>query len=132
VNEPSTAVNDVSRLIIGAALEVHRLLGPGFLEAVYEAALCIELAGRGIKFVRQAPISVIYKGQAVGEGRLDLLVEDCLIVELKAVESLLPIHQAQLLSYLKTTGHSLGLLINFNSPQLRAGVKRVVLTRSQA
>ncbi|MEO9254337.1 MAG: GxxExxY protein, partial [Tepidiformaceae bacterium] len=104
MNEPSAAVNELSRQTIGAALEVHRCLGPGFLESVYESALCIEMQARGIRFVRQAPISVSYKGRPVGESRLDLLVDDLLIVELKAVEALLPIHQAQLLSYLKATG----------------------------
>src|SRR3954447_2509422 len=99
-----------SRLVIGAAIAVHRTLGPGFLESVYEEALCIELQERGIPFVQQSPAAVLYKGRLVGEGRLDLLVGDALIVELKAVEALAPVHTAQLISYLKSTGCHLGLL----------------------
>jgi GxxExxY protein len=117
----------LSRSVIGAAIEVHRALGPGFLESVYEKALDIELKARGIPFVRQHPIGVVYKGQLVGEGQLDFLVDNQLVVELKAVESLLPIHSAQLLSYLKTTQCRIGLLINFNVPVLIKGVKRLVL-----
>jgi GxxExxY protein len=117
----------VTRRIIGAAIEVHRALGPGFLESVYEEALCVELEERGIPFVKQAPISISYKGRDVGEGRLDLLVEDCVIVELKAVDHLTPIHAAQLLSYLRATGITVGLLINFNVSVLRQGIQRMVL-----
>jgi GxxExxY protein len=105
------------------------VLGPGFLEVVYEEALCVELSLRKIPFVRQAQVPIWYKAQQIGEGRLDLLVADCLIVELKAVEALAPIHTAQLLSYLRATGQRLGLLINFNVPLLRQGIKRVALTR---
>ncbi|HEX9988440.1 MAG TPA: GxxExxY protein [Chloroflexia bacterium] len=119
--------NGLSYRVIGAALEVHRLLGPGFLESVYEEALCIELTLRGIPFARQVAVTLDYKGQAVGEGRLDVLVGNVLVVELKAVEALAPIHTAQLLSYLKTTGHKLGLLINFNVPILKDGIKRLAL-----
>jgi GxxExxY protein len=118
----------LSGLVIGAALEVHRSLGPGFLESVYEEALCIELGLREIAFQRQVPVAVEYKGHAVGEGRLDLLVAGRLVVELKAVESILPVHQAQVISYLKATGHQLGLLINFNVPVLKSGIKRIILS----
>jgi GxxExxY protein len=118
----------LSGLVIGAAMEVHRNLGPGFLESVYEEALCIELSLRRLAFQRQVPIGVTYKGHTVGEGRVDLLVANQLVVELKAVEVLLPVHQAQVISYLKATGHRLGLLINFNVPILKSGIKRVILS----
>jgi GxxExxY protein len=127
--EPDEGVDRIARRTIGAALEVHRVLGPGFLEVMYEEALCVELNLREISFVRQTQIPICYKGQQIGEGRLDLLVADCLIVELKAVEALAPIHTAQVLSYLRATGQSLGLLINFNVPMLRQGIKRIALTR---
>jgi len=89
--EPSTELDDLAYAVIGAAIEVHRLLGPGFLESVYEEALCVELTLRGIRFARQLPIGVHYKGQKVGEARQDLVVDDSLVVELKAVESIAPI-----------------------------------------
>ena len=108
-------------------MEVHRRRGPGFLEAVYEEALAIELDLRGIPFTRQAPIAVVYKGHPVGEGRLDLLVAHALIVELKAIDALAPIHIAQVMSCLRATGHPLALLINFNVPVLKHGVKRITL-----
>lgn len=127
--EPNKRVDHLAREVIGAAIEVHRHLGPGFLEGVYEEALVIELALRGIPFERQRPIPVGYKGQNVGEGRVDLLVGTELLVELKAVETLAPIHKAQVISYLKATGLHLGLLINFNVPILRAGIQRVVLSQ---
>jgi GxxExxY protein len=114
--------------VIGAAIEVHRTLGPGLLESVYEAALSVELRRRGISCVRQAPIAVQYKGETVGESRVDLLVGEGLIVELKAVDALAPIHTAQVISYLKATGRPLGLLINFNVQTLKEGIKRVIYT----
>ena len=120
-------LNDLSGAVIAAAIEVHRVLGPGFLESVYESALCVELDERGIRYVRQPVIELAYKGRPVGEGRMDLLVEHQLVVELKAVDALLPLHGSQLLSYLKATHHRLGLLINFNTRQLTTGIKRVVL-----
>jgi len=126
--EPSAAVDQLAREVIGAAIEVHRVLGPGFLESVYEEAVAIELAVRNIPFERQVAIGVEYRGQQIGEGRLDLLVGGAVIVELKAVEALAPIHTAQVISYLKTTGHLLGLLINFNVPVLKEGIRRIVLT----
>ena len=126
-DEPSEALNALSNRVIGAALEVHRVLGPGFLESIYEESLARELELKGISFVAQQQVSVTYKGKQVGEGRLDLLVADSLVVELKAVEVLLPVHTAQLHSYLKATGHKLGLLINFNVPLLRDGIRRVIL-----
>jgi len=117
----------LSHDVIGAAIEVHRVLGPGYLEMVYEQALALELAGRGVPFARQAIIDVEYKGQRIGEGRLDFLVGGVLIVELKATEALAPVHQAQVISYLKATGCRLGLLINFNVPILKEGIKRIAL-----
>ena len=119
-------LNDLSGKVIAAAIEVHRLLGPGFLESVYESALCIELDERHIAYVRQPVVELAYKGRPVGEGRMDLLVDRQLVVELKAVEALMPLHAAQLLSYLKATHHRLGLLINFNTRELTAGIKRVI------
>ncbi len=120
-------IEQLARKVIGAAIEVHRALGPGFLELVYEESLCIELDYQGIPYQRQYPIAMNYRGRTVGEGRLDLLVGEKLIVELKAVETIAPIHMAQVISYLKTTGHNLGLLINFNVPVLKDGIKRIIL-----
>lgn len=128
MREPSGEVDALAREVIGAAIEVHRALGPGFLESVYETALCVELTARSIPFIRQAICRIEYKGQEVGEGRMDLVVANLLIVECKAVEALLPIHQAQVISYLRATGHELGLLINFNTQVLKDGIRRVVAT----
>ena len=128
MKEPEAEIDKLAHAVIGAAIEVHRILGPGFLESVYEEALCIELKQRGIPFKRQVVVGVEYKGEMVGEGRMDILVKDELIVELKTVDCLAPIHVAQSLSYLKATKRSLGLLINFNVPVLKDGIKRVVLT----
>ena len=128
VEEPNGELDRLAHDVIGAAIEVHRILGPGFLESVYEEAMCVELGLRGIPFVRQYLSSVDYKGRAVGEHRLDLLVGDVLVVELKAVDALAPVHSAQVMSYLKANGKQLGLLINFNTPVLRQGIKRVVLS----
>jgi GxxExxY protein len=113
--------------VIGAAIEVHRKLGPGYQESVYEEALCIELSLRGIPFSRQHEVSVAYKGRQVGAGKVDLLVDDSLIVERKAVESLLPGHTGQVLSYLKASDLRLGLLLNFGAPVMEDGIRRVAL-----
>jgi GxxExxY protein len=126
--EPSVELDRLAHRVIGAAIEVHGVLGPGFLESVYEEALCVELTFRGIPFARQVPIGVQYKGERVGEARLDLLVDQTLVVELKAVEVLAPIHVAQILSYLKATRLHLGLLISFNVTLLRRGIRRVIYT----
>ncbi|MBI5669389.1 MAG: GxxExxY protein [Chloroflexi bacterium] len=126
MKEPDKFVDRIAHDVIGAAIEVHRTLGPGFLESVYEEALCIELQLRRLSFARQLCISVDYKGHPVGEGRLDVLVENCVIVELKAVEELAPIHTAQVISYLKATGYPLALLVNFNVPVLKNGIRRIV------
>ncbi len=129
MSEPDAYTDHLAHTVIGAAIEVHRTLGPGFLESVYEQALSVELGLRDIPFERQYKIEVDYKGVSIGEQRLDLLVDKCLIIELKAVEELEPVHQAQLISYLKATNLKLGLLINFNVPILKRGIKRVVLSK---
>jgi GxxExxY protein len=121
-------INRITETIIGAAIEVHRALGPGLLESVYEECLCRELSLRGIPFERQRSLPVEYKGLRLDCGyRLDLLVADTVVVEIKAVESLLPIHEAQLLTYLRLGGWKVGLLINFNVAVLRQGIRRRVL-----
>ena len=117
----------LSDAIIGAAMRVHSALGPGLLESAYEACLALELSERGLSIERQNPLSVSYRGIQVDCGyRLDLLVEDAVVVELKAVEAITGLHQAQVLSYLKLGGYKLGLLINFHVPVVRQGIKRVV------
>ena len=115
----SEALKRLTERIIGCAIEVHRQLGPGLLEGTYEAALCIELQIAGLNFVRQPIFPVIYKGQVIGEYRLDLIVEDTVIVEIKSVERFDPIFEAQVLTYLRVTGKGVGLLMNFNSRLLR-------------
>jgi GxxExxY protein len=122
----SEETNRVTSAVIGAAIEVHKTLGPGFLESIYEEALCAELALRGVRFTRQVPVAVDYKGRQIGESRLDLLIGDSVIVELKTVNSFAPIHTAQVISYLKATGFRVGLLINFNVTVLTNGIKRIV------
>ena len=113
--------------IISAALAVHSHLGPGLLESTYEACLAYELEQRGIRVEQQKPLPLVYKDLHIDAAyRLDLLVDDLVIVEIKAVENLLPIHTAQLLTYLKLTQLRVGLLINFNTPMLKEGIRRVV------
>jgi GxxExxY protein len=113
--------------IIGAAIEIHRVLGPGLLESAYEECLCYELSQRGLQFKRQVPLPVTYKGIKLACGyKMDLLVDDLVIVELKTVETLLTVHSAQLLSYLRLSGKPVGLLINFHTPVLKSGLKRIV------
>lgn len=124
--EPDQRVDAIARSVIGAAIEVHRVLGPGFLEAVYEDALAVELAQCKLPFERQYPVVVVYRAVSVGHQRLDFLVDKQLVLEVKAVERLAPIHTAQVLSYLKATGLHLGLLVNFNTVRLQAGIKRLV------
>jgi len=119
-------LDDASREIIGAAIEVHRHLGPGLLESIYERALAHELQLRGMTIKRQVPVSVRYKDLTIEGQRLDLLVEPGIVLELKAIERVLPVHEAQLISYLRSTGYRLGLLINFNRELLKQGIKRVV------
>lgn len=118
--------NQLTERIIGAALEVHRQLGPGLLESTYEAALCIEMETAGLKNQRQLAVPVNYKGRVIGEYRLDLLVEYAVIVEIKSAERFDPAFEAQILTYLKITNMRLGLLMNFNSRLLVDGVKRYI------
>ena len=124
--EPAHEIDQLAYTVIGAAIEVHRTLGPGFLESAYEAALDAELWSRGIAFERQKVIPLIYKDRTIAVHRLDFLVGGQLIVELKAVEFLVPIHFSQMVSYLAATRLTLGLLINFNVTKLRHGIHRVV------
>lgn len=119
-------INKLTGEVIGAAIEVHKALGPGLLESAYEECLCRELDLRKIAYQRQKELPVEYKGLRLDCGyRLDVVVGDKLIVELKAVESLLPIHKAQLLTYLKLTGIKTGLIINFNVSALKDGIQRI-------
>jgi GxxExxY protein len=117
-------LNDITYEINGAVFEVNRVLGAGFLEKVYENALVIELQNRGLKAKNQAPIRVRYKGEIVGDYFADIVVEDRVILELKAIDKLQNIHEAQLLNYLKATGYKVGLLVNFRYP--KAEIKRMV------
>ena len=125
--EEKSRLNRITESIIGAAIDVHRALGPGLLESAYEVCLAFEVAQRGLKVEQQKPLPVVYRQVKLDCGyRLDLLVEDSVIVEIKAIDSLAAIHQAQLLSYLKLSGCKLGLLINFNVKVLKDGIRRVV------
>ena len=120
-------INELTGEVIGAAIEVHKALGPGLLESVYEECMCVELGLREIPYERQKELPVEYKGAKLDCAyRLDILVARKLVVELKACNSLEPIHEAQLLTYLKLTGLKVGLLINFNVPVLKEGIKRLV------
>ena len=122
-------LNGISAAIIGAAIDVHTELGPGLLESAYETCLCLELSERGLAFERQWRVPVCYKGAPVAVGyRVDLLVEDAVVVELKSVTELASIHEAQMLTYLKLSGRPLGLLINFNVRRLREGIRRMILS----
>ena len=128
MQEPTQRVNDLAHQVIGAAIEVHRILGPGFLESVYEEAMAVELNMRGIPYERQKPIMLEFKGKVVGDSRLDFLVAQELVVELKAVEAIHPIYPAKVIHYLKMSGLQLGLIINFHVVLLRDGIKRIVLS----
>ncbi len=120
-------LNKLSNDVIGAAIEVHKDLGPGLLETTYELSLQYELKLRGIQSERQLSLPVVYKGLVVPDAyRIDLLVEDCLVIELKAVAALTPVHSAQLLTYLRMSENHLGLLINFHNIRLVDGIKRLV------
>ena len=122
-----TEINVLTHKIIGHAIEVHRVLGPGLLETIYEAAMCIEFDDAGVKYERQTRLPAYYKGRLLGEYRVDLVVDDLVLVEVKAIERLNPVFEAQLLTYLRLTGKRIGLLINFNSRLLKDGVKRLIL-----
>ena len=120
-------VERLAKIVLDAAFKVHRELGPGLLESVYERCLCYELRKMGLAVENQVSLPVMYDGHLIDAGlRLDILVERRLIVELKAIEQTLPVHDAQLFTYLKLTGNRLGLLINFNVPLLKDGIKRIV------
>jgi GxxExxY protein len=121
-------VNQTTEAIIGAAIEVHKHLGPGLLESAYEECLCHELHLRNIPFQRQVPLPVVYKGTKLDCGyRIDLLVKNEVVVELKAIDSILPIHEAQALTYMRLGSWKVGLIINFNVPIIVKGIKRLVL-----
>ena len=125
--ELSAEHNRVSGAIVASAFAVHQALGPGLLESVYEQCLAFELETRGLAISRQVALPVVYRDRRIEAGfRLDLVVENLVVVEVKAAERLLPIHDAQLLTYLKLAGFQLGLLINFNVPAIRDGIKRLV------
>ncbi len=119
---------ELSHEIRGAAIEVHKELGPGLLESAYEQCLCRELGLRNLAFKRQVPLPVTYKGIKIDCGyRVDLLVEDNVVLELKSIEALLPVHEAQLLTYLRLSGKKLGFLMNFNVALMKDGIVRLVL-----
>jgi len=120
-------LNKITEKIIGCAIEVHRNLGPGLLESVYEKALAIELKDDGLKYVRQKKLPVKYKNKSIGEFKIDILVENKIVLELKSVERHDPVFEAQLLSYMKLGNYKLGLLINFNTKLLKNGIKRMIL-----
>jgi len=120
-------LNKITKTIIGVAINVHRELGPGLLESAYEACMVYDLAQSGLKVEQQKPLPIVYRGVKLECGyRLDLMIENEVIVEIKSIEKLLPIHQAQLMSYLKLTDCKVGLLINFNVNIMKNGIKRVV------
>ena len=120
-------INQLTELVIGMAIDVHRALGPGLSEIAYERALAIDLVAARIPFQRQVGIPVVYRGEIVAEYRPDFIVADLVVIEVKSVERLIPVHRAQMLTYLRITGHELGLVMNFNTPLLKDGIWRVVL-----
>ena len=121
-------INDITYKIIGCTYEVHKILGPGLLESTYETCLCYELEKQGLKFEKQKELMINYKGTTLNNGyRIDILVEDSIVLELKSVENLLPIHTAQILTYLKLSEHNLGLPINFNVTNLQNGIHRYII-----
>jgi len=121
-------VEDIAHDVIQAAFEVHKILSPGLLESVYEEALCRELELRGMRYERQKGITVNYKGFEIKSQRVDLLVEECLVIEIKAVKEIEDVFIAQVLTYLKILKLTLGLILNFNKPLLKNGIRRVILT----
>jgi GxxExxY protein len=127
--EPSKEHDRVAHEIVDSAFAVHHTLGPGLLESVYEQCLVCELAARGIAVQRQIAVPAVYRGVRIDLGfRMDLLVNSLVVVEIKATERLLPVHEAQLLTYLKLSGHRLGILINFNVVRVKDGLRRIVLS----
>jgi GxxExxY protein len=129
MTELSLEHNRVSGAVVDSAFAVHQELGPGLLESVYEECLALELRARGVVVWRQVSLPLVYRGRALdGALRIDLVVADLVVVEVKAVERLQPVHEAQLLTYLKLSGRQLGLLINFNVPRIKDGIRRLVLS----
>jgi GxxExxY protein len=126
--EPPAALDELAHRVIEAAIEVHRELGPGLPEEAYERAMSIELTARGMSSEKQRVVEIFYKGAPVGRGRIDLLVEGALIVEIKSIDSLSSVHRLQVLSYMRMLKQPLALLINFNVAVLKDGIRRVVLT----
>ena len=126
-DEDMSVINALTHRIITCAIEVHRVLGPGLLEPMYLSAVCIEFDSSNLAYVQQVVIPAYYKGQLLGQYRVDLIVEDLVLVEIKSVERMHPVFDAQVLTYLKLTGKRLGLLLNFNSPVMRDGIKRLIL-----
>ena len=126
--EPSVQADRVAHAVIGSAIEVHRHLGPGLLESIDESALCVELGRNGMRVERQKPFPVVYKGVPLGEYRPDLIVDQLVVVEVKSVERLDPVFEAQVLTYLRIAGKQVGLPLNVNSNPLGRGIKRLVLT----
>ena len=126
MREPPPEADALAFQAIGAAIEVHRTLGPGFLESAYEAALDVELASRRIPFERQKSVPLVYKDRHVADHRLDFVVGDLVVIELKAVDVIAPIHMAQVIAYLAATRLPIGLLINFRVPLLKHGIHRIV------
>lgn len=127
-SRPALKINEITEAIIGGAIEVHRALGPGLLESAYEECLARELELRHMSFERQKPLQLKYKGATLDCGyRVDFLVAGEIVIEVKAVDALIPIHEAQLLTYLKLGGWKVGLLVNFHAPLLKKGIKRLVL-----
>lgn len=121
-------IEAIGREIIDSAIQVHKALGPGLLESVYQSCMCREFSIRKISFQKETEVPIIYKNMRLESGlRLDLLVEGCVILELKSVEKIIPIHESQLLTYLKITSHRLGFLLNFNVPLMKEGIKRIIL-----
>jgi GxxExxY protein len=124
------SINEITEKIIGAAIEVHREKGPGLLESAYESCLARELSLRGLAWVRQLAVPLTYKGEVIDVAfRADLIVEDAVLIELKAIETVLPVHRAQVLSHIRETGHRIGLLINFHVPRLVDGITRLANDR---
>ena len=120
-------INKITQRIIGCAIEVHRCLGPGLLEPMYQMAMCIELEDARLRYISQLPIPAFYKGRLLGEYRVDLVIEDLVLVEIKSVERMHPVFDAQLMTYLRLMQRKVGLMLNFNSRVLREGIKRVIL-----
>jgi GxxExxY protein len=123
--EPDPELNHITNAIMGAAIAVHRELGPGHLEAIYGKALAIEFEHRQISYQKELPITLKYRGQVVGTGRLDFLVERLVVVDLKSIEAIGPVQRAQMLTYLRITGRKLGIILNFNVAKLVDGIRRI-------